>query len=79
MLADCLELKQQTSIPTSEIKTGEMQNCCRLIFKSKASSNILTNPLRVEKVFEAIRTLKSNKAPGSDMIRNEVLKNFYKI
>eukprot|EP00924_Labyrinthula_sp_SR-Ha-C_P013556 maker-scaffold_5-snap-gene-6.48-mRNA-1 protein AED:0.20 eAED:0.25 QI:0/0/0/0.66/0.5/0.33/3/0/243 len=70
------EQKQQNlPLPTSLLTDNQIQHYQIPILAPAPLNSINTHPPTEDEIKECIKTLKNNKAPGPDNLRNEVLKH----
>eukprot|EP00924_Labyrinthula_sp_SR-Ha-C_P000558 augustus_masked-scaffold_27-processed-gene-2.4-mRNA-1 protein AED:1.00 eAED:1.00 QI:0/0/0/0/1/1/5/0/1086 len=69
------KMKQNLPLPTNLLTENQIRHYQTPIFAPAPSNSINIHPPKAEEIKECIKTLKNNKAPGPDNIRNEVLKH----
>eukprot|EP00924_Labyrinthula_sp_SR-Ha-C_P010128 augustus_masked-scaffold_40-processed-gene-2.56-mRNA-1 protein AED:1.00 eAED:1.00 QI:0/0/0/0/1/1/2/0/1108 len=70
-----LEKQQNLPLPTNLLTENQIRHYQTPIPAPAPSNSINIHPPKAEEIRECIKTLKNNKAPGPDNIRNEVLKH----
>eukprot|EP00924_Labyrinthula_sp_SR-Ha-C_P002613 augustus_masked-scaffold_13-processed-gene-1.0-mRNA-1 protein AED:1.00 eAED:1.00 QI:0/-1/0/0/-1/1/1/0/1019 len=75
ILKEYLEKQQNLPLPTNLLTENQIRHYQTPIFAPAPSNNINIHPPKADEIKECIKTLKNNKAPGPDNLRNEVLKH----
>eukprot|EP00924_Labyrinthula_sp_SR-Ha-C_P013047 snap_masked-scaffold_12-processed-gene-7.35-mRNA-1 protein AED:1.00 eAED:1.00 QI:0/-1/0/0/-1/1/1/0/1167 len=75
ILKEYLEKQQNLPLPTNLLTENQIRHYQTPILAPAPSNSINIHPPKAEEIKECIKTLKNNKAPGPDNIRNEVLKH----
>eukprot|EP00924_Labyrinthula_sp_SR-Ha-C_P005450 augustus_masked-scaffold_1-processed-gene-31.66-mRNA-1 protein AED:1.00 eAED:1.00 QI:0/-1/0/0/-1/1/1/0/1165 len=75
ILKEYSEKQQNLQLPTNLLTENQIRHYQTPIFAPAPSNNINIHPPKADEIKECIKTLKNNKAPGPDNLRNEVLKH----
>eukprot|EP00924_Labyrinthula_sp_SR-Ha-C_P014842 snap_masked-scaffold_96-processed-gene-0.1-mRNA-1 protein AED:1.00 eAED:1.00 QI:0/-1/0/0/-1/1/1/0/939 len=75
ILKEYLEKQQNLPLPTNLLTENQIRHYQTPILAPAPSNSINIHPPKADEVKECIKTLKNNKAPGPDNMRNEVLKH----
>eukprot|EP00924_Labyrinthula_sp_SR-Ha-C_P015962 augustus_masked-scaffold_4-processed-gene-14.53-mRNA-1 protein AED:1.00 eAED:1.00 QI:0/0/0/0/1/1/2/0/1120 len=75
ILKEYLEKQQNLPLPTNLLTENQIRHYQTPILAPAPSNSINIHPPKADEINECIKTLKTNKAPGPDNLRNEVLKH----
>eukprot|EP00924_Labyrinthula_sp_SR-Ha-C_P001297 augustus_masked-scaffold_7-processed-gene-19.89-mRNA-1 protein AED:1.00 eAED:1.00 QI:0/-1/0/0/-1/1/1/0/1053 len=75
ILKEYLDKQQNLPLPKNLLTENQIRYYQTPIFAPAPSNNINIHPPKADEIKECIKTLKNNKAPGPDNLRNEVLKH----